>query len=138
MAEIYSLKSYLWTFWLLSRISWLNFVLISGIGPFQVKWTKLVHIKYYFDKMPFHPSIQTLLKGIVRGSTFWYESFIFTQKLENLSRKSSDGSGLGAVLIILNLAIWKQESFNNYVTQNYKILDYLPIFVTLFYDKISS
>ena len=28
-------------------------------------------------------------------------------------------------------------SFNNQVTQNYKILTYLPIFVTLFYNKIS-
>ena len=28
-------------------------------------------------------------------------------------------------------------SFNNYITHNYKILTYLPIFVTLFYDKIS-
>ena len=31
----------------------------------------------------------------------------------------------------------REGSFNNYVTQNYKILTYLPIFVTLFYNKIS-
>ena len=29
-----------------------------------------------------------------------------------------------------------QGSFNNYVTQNYKIFTYLPILVTLFYGKI--
>ena len=39
----------------------------------------------FFDTVIFvlDPSIDTLLKGIVMSSTFWDESFIFTQKLEN-------------------------------------------------------
>ena len=32
---------------------------------------------------------------------------------------------------------FRKGSFNNYVTQSYEILTYLPIFVTLFFNKIS-
>ena len=41
------------------------------------------------------------------------------------------------IVYILSIYDFIKGSFNNYVTQNYKILTYLPIFVTLFYDIIS-
>ena len=36
----------------------------------------------------------------------------------------------------ISIIAFTEGPFNNYVTQNYKILTYLPIFVTLFYNKI--
>ena len=67
----------------------------------------------------------------------------------SISSRNEEVDDVDMLVFELRKLVWNQftvqemvnnplGSFNNYVTQNYKILTYLPIFVTLFYNKISS